>query len=282
MNVRSTIALAAISAVSVASATCISTTGGDEFTFRAFASGPSDAPGGGQPLRFTNPYDFDVTLDVATIRIGAVYMNRAEASGSHNPTSCILSGIYDAEVTSARMVDALSPEAQPFPALGEAVSGRVQTGEVWLATSTVGIDVVQDTTVYVEVEGTARSSSAATSRVFPFDGKITIGANRKKDVTDPTMPGSNPICKERIVSPIPIDLDLEQGGELHLVVDPRAWFDNVDFSRLKKVSADPLLYRFGDKGETQPDKNLYQGIHAGSGVVNGSGAYTFVWLSGGS
>jgi len=39
-----------------------------------------------------------------------------------------------------------------------------------------------------------------------FEGVVTIGSNRRVPSSDPATPGANPLCKSRIVTPIPIDL----------------------------------------------------------------------------
>ena len=46
------------------------------------------------------------------------------------------------------------------------------------------------------------------------------------------MPGANPICLQRIVTPIPVGLTLRQGGTVDVRVDVRAMFDLIDFATL--------------------------------------------------
>src|SRR4029077_2301140 len=67
------------------------------------------------------------------------------------------------------------------------------------------------------------------SLAYSFRATVTIGTNRQVPVEDPALPGLNPICKERIVQFSPIHLQLFPGGALHVRVDPRGWFNEVDF-----------------------------------------------------
>ena len=58
---------------------------------------------------------------------------------------------------------------------------------------------------------------------------MTIGENRQQPVQNPALPGSNPICEQRIVTPIAVDFTPTDGGVLTLRVDPRGMFNAVDF-----------------------------------------------------
>ncbi len=249
-----------------ASAGCVGTTGGDLFTFSAFAAGPEDAeaaPGG--TYSFTSGRGYSVSLTRARLHIGAVYLNKSVPSSVANNTSCALAGIYTAEVTTGLFVDVLSSTPQPFPQPGFATSERAPTGELWLN----GGDVndAADPTVILDIEGEAEKYGVA----YPFSGQVTISTNRASTVDDVAQPGAHPICKERIVTPIRTDVQPTSGGALLVRVDPRGWFGNVDFSALEKVSDSPLRYEFADSSENQPSKNLYIGLRS-SGE-----AYSFHW-----
>ncbi len=243
---------------------CVGTTGSDLVTFDAAAAGPPDAVAG-EPYAFTSGRGYAVTLTRATLHVGAIYLNRARAISGEQATGCILPGIYVAQVTEGIDVDVLSPSPQPFPRRGEGTADRAIVGEVWLNHGNV--DAPDDAGVVLDVAGTAEKDGAA----YPFEGTITIGQNRAIPVTDPALPSQHPICKERIVSPIDVDLRPKDGGSLLLRVDPRGLFANVDFAKLDQASASPLLYRFRDASEGQPSINLYRGMRATSGV------YQFVW-----
>ena len=249
-----------------ACAGCVGTTGGDLFSFSAFAAGPEDAeaaPGGAYSFRSGRGYD--VSLTRARLHIGAVYLNKSVPSSVATNTSCALAGIYTAEVTTGLFVDVLSSAPQPFPEQGFATSERAPTGEIWLN----GGDVndLSDPTVILDVEGTAEKAGVA----YPFQGQITISTNRAPIVDDAAQPGAHPICKQRIVTPIRTDIQPTSSGALLVRVNPRGWFGNVDFAALERVSDSPPLYRFTDSSEDPPSKNLYSGLRSSSEV------YSFHW-----
>lgn len=260
--------VAAASLVLVAAAplagACNGSTGGDIFEFQPFAAGAAGATAG-QPYLFVNDLGFTVTLDEARIHLGAVYLNMSVPTSVASDTSCVLPGIYVAEVTTGLDLDALDPTPVAFPSAGLATAARARTGEVWLTGG--AIDAENDSTVIVSVRGVATGDAGT----FPFEGAITIGQNRVPPPSDPAQPGEKPICKQRVVTPIDVDLEPEPGGSLVLRVDPAGWFGNVDFSALEQVEADPPLYRFRDDSEDQPSRNFYQGLRANAGV------YSFSW-----
>jgi hypothetical protein len=246
------------------SGACVGTTGGDLFSFEAAAAGPEDAAPG-KALSFSSGRGYAVELTRARVHVGAVYLNKALPVSGAQATSCVLPGIYVAQLTRGLTVDTLSPELQPFPAPGEALSERALAGEVWLTGGDV--NAPDDSTVILDVAGRAERDGLS----YPFEGMLTIGQNRAVPAADPAQPGANPLCKERIVSPIPLDLTLRAGGSLILRVDPRGLFTNVDFSTLERVSDDPPLYRFEDRSMGQANLNLYRGLQAREGV------YRFSW-----
>lgn len=248
---------------------CIGTTGSDLLTFDADAAGPTDAQVG---MSFEASHGFHVTLTRAKLHIGAVYLSRAKALPGAQDTGCILPGIYVAQVTQGLDVDLLSPAPQRFPAKGEGTSEQAQTGEVWLTFGDV--NAVNDNPppgqYILDIAGTATKDGAS----YPFEGHITIGENRAQPVTDPALPSEHPICKERIVSPIDVDITPWNGGNLLLRVDPRGFFTNVDFSQLKQVSTSPPSYAFEDSTTGQPNINLYRNLKAN----RNSGVYQFSWV----
>ncbi|MEO7331213.1 MAG: hypothetical protein ABI193_21740 [Minicystis sp.] len=243
---------------------CVGTTGSELFSFDAEASGPEDAELG-QPLAFTTGRGYAVVLDRARVHVGAVYLNKAVPISGAQATSCVLPGIYVAQLTRGLVVDALSPEPQPFPDKGEALGEHALAGEVWLSGG--DINALADDTVILDVAGTAAKDGIT----YPFEGALTIGQNRSTMVADPSQPGANPICRERIVSPIPVDLTPRESAKLRLRIDPRRFFSNVDFAALERVSESPPRYRFEDRTVGQPNINLYQGLRSREGT------YQFSW-----
>jgi hypothetical protein len=183
-------------------------------------------------------------------------------------TSCILPGFYVASVPGGVDVDVLDGTPKAFSVHGEGTSTHALAGELWLTGGDVNAQ--DDSTPILQTYGTATQGGIT----VPFTGKVTIGPNRAIPASDPSMPGANPICKQRIVSPIPVDLTPNAGGALLLRINPEGWFDNVDFSALKPSTATPGTYVFADNNTDQPSLNLFSGLKQAS-----SGIYTFTWLN---
>ena len=229
-------------------------TSGNLVQFHAAAAGPADAVAG-QPLVFTNARGWQVTLTRARLHVGALYLNQSVPTSGAQAQGCVLQGIYSGQVTEGMDVDTLSPDPQPFPADGVGTGDPDRTGEVWL----FGRDpfATVDTTVLVDVDGIA--SSGGTD--LPFSGQITIGQNRTVPAS-PALPGTNPLCKQRIVTPIPVSFSLSSGGTLLLRADPRAWFTNVDFAAIPVDPDDSSRRKFLDRTEGQADIAFYSGIRS--------------------
>jgi hypothetical protein len=241
---------------------CVGTTGGDLVTFDAFAAGPEDAVSG-EPIAFENSRGYAVSLTRARLHVGAVYLNRSRVNSVGSETGCFLPGIYVAEVTSGLDVDVLSSELQPFPGLGSGTTDRALTAEVWLFGGG-DIDEVDDSTVILDVAGTASKDGVS----YPFEGGVTIAENRLVEPPSRAQPGANPICKQRIVSPIAVDVTIARGESLVLRVDPRGFFANVDFSELASAGGDPPVFRFDDGGGDPASQALYGGLRSASGVYD--------------
>lgn len=245
---------------------CIGSTGSDLVTFDAAAAGPADAIAG-QPLTFSTP-TYQVRLDRASLHVGAVYLDESIPVSGVQATSCILPGTYVAEVTQGLDVDLLSPDPQLFPVRGEGFATHSRVGEVWLTHGDV--DEVTSALPVFTAEGIAERGG----ELFPFAASISIGANRALPSSDPARPGANPICKERIVSPIPAELLPSSRGTLLLRVDPRILFQAIDFAALTKVEGDPLLFRFEDAPSGPPSIRLYQTLRSAR-----SDLYQFEWAA---
>jgi hypothetical protein len=248
-------------AIVLALTNCVGSTGSELVTFHAAAAGPEDAVRGA-PLTFTTPRGFHVVLTRASVHVGAIYLNQSVPVSGSQATSCTLPGIYVGEVTEGVDVDVLSPDPQPFPGEGRGTADHAAAGEVWLTDGDVNAD--EASRAVVLVAGTAERDGVS----FPFEGRVTIGKNRIVAPRDPSTPGSSPICRQRIVSPILTDVSLRSGSTLLLRIDPRGWFVNVDFADMPKVSDAPL-YRFDDEPAGTASNSFYAGVRSTSGV------YTF-------
>jgi hypothetical protein len=206
-------------AVAAALAGC-GTTGGNLIGFDVVARG---APGGGV---HDSSLGWHVELSRATLHIGAVYLNQTRPNSGIQGTDCILPGVYTGQELQPLDVDVLSPERQPFPAPGTGTDDEVLTGEVWLTHG--NINAATDDQPIVELAGAATQGA----QMVPFSVTIEISSANRGIPSPPALPSQHPICKQRIVSPIFIDLHPHDGGTLVITVDPSTWFDTVDFTKL--------------------------------------------------
>lgn len=215
---------------------CAGSTGGDTVDFSVAAAGPPDATAG-QALAFSSGA-WTVVLTQATLHIGAVYLDQSDAVSGAQATGCYLTGTYLAQETAGLDVDLLSPALQPFAALAHGItSPPALIGQVWLTGG--DINTVASTTPILIVAGSATRDDGT----FPFSGTITIGANHAN--ASGTLAGGDPICKERIVTPIPAAVTIAPTGRLSLRIDPRPFFTNIDFSQLP-LDPESGAYAFSD------------------------------------
>jgi len=246
-------------------AACVGQTGGTTVTFTAAAAGPADVTAG-QPLSW-NANGFDVALTEATLHLGAIYLDEAGSVSGAQATGCYLTGTYVAQETAALDVDLLSPTPQPFPqpALGITEPAPL-VGQVWLTGGDV--NQIADATGILKIAGSAAQGAAT----FSFTGTITIGANRAP--AGGGTGGGNSICKQRIVTPIPVALTLATTGGLLLRIDPRLFFTGVDFSQLPSDGAGG--YAFSDDpaapGYFPTGQALYSDLHS-------TAPYAFGWTN---
>lgn len=221
------------------------TTGGNVVSFDVVAQGAEGASA------FETSLGWHVELERARLHIGAVYLNLAVPISGSQETNCILPGIYTAEELYPLDVDVLFRDRQPFPQKGTGTDDEARTGEVWLTGGDVNAD--SDSTVIADIAGTASNALLA----IPFSTQITINSgNRGIPPSNPAQPSQHPICKQRIVSPIPIDLRPHDGGTLVITVDTEQWFDNVDFTGVPADGAIP------DDNSTAVSQNLMSGLRA--------------------
>ncbi len=239
---------------------CVQTTGGSLVSFAAHAQGDPAVVTGG-PLAFTTPRGFEVRLDRARLTVGAMYLSQQNPQSYTLEPSCIQPGLYSGEVRGGLTVDALSPTPQPFPVAGNGTDAPTRAAELWLT----GGDLLAatDKTGILDVAGEASRGAER----WPFTGQLTISSNRATPPRNPALPSSNPLCQQRIVSPIAFDATLAEGATVALVVDPRAWFVSVDFAELTPVAEAPGTYAFTDDGASsaQPDRALYNALRSAAG-----------------
>lgn len=205
--------------LAVALAGCTGTTGSGLVAFSARAAGSGNAA-------FDTGLGYHVTLSRAAFHLGAVYLNMSRPASGGAEEPCVLPGIYVGEVFGGVDLDLLSPAFVAFPTSGAGTQSHAVEAEVWLTGGDV--NATDDPTHIFDAAGTATRGA----RSFPFSAAVTIGSNRKLPAPGPAMPGANPICRQRIVSPIPVDLTLQDGGRLDVQVDAAAVFNTVDFATL--------------------------------------------------
>ncbi len=213
-----------------ATASCNGTTGDAIVTFSAYASGAAAAS---QPFMIGG---YRVQLTKAKMLLGAVYVDQAPlATGAEGP-GCIDPGVYAAQVPGGVEADLLSNAPQEFSVFGSGTADVGLSWEIWLTDGDInGPNQAQS----VDLQGVATRLSDGAA--FSFGAIVTINENRLVPASDPSQPGLNPICKQRIIQIGGIGLDFFQGGALEVTVDPRAWFDQEpDFSTLPPV-CDPTF-----------------------------------------
>lgn len=243
---------------------CVDTTGNRLVAFKAQASAaPELGAVAGQPLRFTTPRGFDVTLTTARVFVGALYLSSVApmtASGA-SEEPCVSPGITTGEVRGGGVFDALDPSPQAFSAEGVGSDLETRSAALWLTADDVNAD--EDKTVLLEVEGVATRGAST----WPFTGALTIGRNRITPPRNAALPSSNPICEQRIVAPLAFETVLTEGAMVWLQLDPRAFFLSVNFATLEQVSTTPPRYRFRNEtaGAEQADISLYNAFRANAG-----------------
>jgi hypothetical protein len=267
---------------------CVGTTGSGIVDFDAYASGPADtsgAPSTTHAYTFVSPYSgYTITLSKAMLQIGAVYLDAAPCNGSSGIPPCVnqeaatvaqVTGVpttTDYVPTSGLFLDTLSPDPQPFKGGGSGIIQEAESAEVWLMSNAMGEeDAIDDASLaptIAEVAGTAVKDGA----MYTFAATVTIGQNRLITASNPALPGENPICDERIVRPICLTppIEPEPGTSFHVEVDPKGWFDNVDFSRLGAAGGS---YQIPDDNNDVTGHDFFQGLESSSGV------YTFTFTT---
>jgi len=255
--------------LALGAASCAGNTGGQTLDIPVAAAGPAAAIAG-QPLVCAADPAWTITVTAASLHVGALYLDQSQPVSGAQSTGCILTGTYVAEELSPLDVDLLSPALQPFPAPAHAVTTPpALIGEVWLTRGPV--DAVPSSTPVLPVLTVAGSAArTATGQTFPFTGTVTIEDNYQ---ASDTTAGGNPICKKRIVTPIPAAVTVAATGGLLLRIDPCRLFTAIDFTALPPGEA-PGTYQFSDDpsaADYAPTaSNLYANLHS-------SAPYAFSW-----
>ncbi len=269
-------ALLSLGLVGLAVAACSGTTGDEIITFPAYASG---AAGASEPFTVNG---WTIQLTLAQMYVGAVYVNEAPAGPGFDTPACINTGIYAAQVPGGLEVNLLSTTPQRFSVQGSGTADLGQSWEIWLTNGDVNNleNTGSNLPNIVDLQGTATRASDGAQ--FTWAATVNINqSNRGAPSTDPSQPGLNPICKQRIVELSGIHLQLTAGGSLQMTVDPRGWFNlPIDFSTLPSVASDDCeLDQSSNYGTAQyciPDTSFGTGL----GAIQGQNLYTGIFTAG--
>ncbi|HZU83293.1 MAG TPA: hypothetical protein VE987_10270 [Polyangiaceae bacterium] len=226
--------------VFAAAPSCAGTTGYDLVTFHAAAQGPSDAVAG-------QPYAFDVdgahvVLTKAVLHVGALYLTQSVPTSGGGPMSCTLpgtyAGVFVGQVRGGADVDMLDPSLQPLSVLGDGSTIPAATGQVWLTYGNVTAPSDSGPAQPIlTIEGTVDTGAGSRS----FSGRIWIDDSWRPNPPPSNLPGEDQICLDRIVSGIPVDFTLAEGGTLVLRLQPKGLFARVDFAGLPTTGCDPRM-----------------------------------------
>jgi hypothetical protein len=260
----------------LAATSCNGTTGDQLITFPAYAAG---AQGASEPFS-VNGYTIQLTF--AQMWIGAVYIDEAPLSTGAESPICTNPGVYAAQVPGGVQLDLLSTSLQQFQVQGNGTADLGQSWELWLTDGDVNNpdNTTSTTPNIVDLQGTATRESDGT--VFSWAATVNINqSNRGIPTSDPSQPGLNPICKQRIVEAGGIEEQLFADGQLVVTVDPRGWFNlPIDFSTLPSVASDACEIDqnsiYGNAQYCIPDTSFGTGL----GATQGANLFTGV-LTGG-
>ncbi|MFO0663539.1 MAG: hypothetical protein U0174_06285 [Polyangiaceae bacterium] len=248
-------------------AACIGSTGGGRISFVATAAGPKDAIAG-SPLTFQTRSGFSVSLTSAKVHVQAVYLDRRDRTRPERETGCYSAEAFVGELRTSIDVDLTDPRPKAFALAGDALTGAVNSVDVWLGEGAIdAFTRASARQVVLHATGTATREGTA----IPFAADFRIDTNRAKAPDSAALPGSNPICLQRIVSKIPANITIEGPGSLSMRIDPRPVFDDVDFAEVPKESDAPLLFRFPDNDQNGASNTLMNGLRKNRGV------YSFEW-----
>jgi hypothetical protein len=277
---------ACLAAMLAAALSCNGTTGYDLVQFYAAGSGFSDAVKG-QPYTFETRAGVRVTLTQASLHVGALYLTQSIPQAGGGPQPCALAQTYEGafvgEVRGDGDIDLLDPSVQQIQVIGDGSTIPAATGQVWLThddSITQGNLNGSDDVPILTLQGSFGDGAGT----HTFSAGITIDVTRISGTPNSGLPGEIQICQQRIVSGIPVDLTLAQGGTLVLRVDAPSLFVGVPFTDLPAAAglagapASACLAGVStDTCFTNDDTNLSSTILFTN--LKTTGPYRFAWLS---
>lgn len=268
---------------------CNGTTGYQLVQFYAGARGFSEAVKD-QPYSFDAPGGVRVTLTQATLHVGAMYLTQSIPQPGGGPVSCepqqTYEGAFVGEVRGEADIDLLDPSFQQIQVVGDGSTIPSATGEVWLVHDealTDGNLNGSDPFPVLTIVGSYETGGNTTT----FGGGITIDSAQRIVATNPGLPGETQICQRRIVTGIPAQLTVAQGGTLVLRIEAASLFNGVTFVDLPtetSLTVPTKSVNYGCVDGTTTDRCF---TNAGSDTssntlfqnLTGYGPYRFEWLS---
>jgi hypothetical protein len=234
---------------------CGASTSGDRFQI-PFAAGGMEREVT-QPLSFTTPLGWVVTLKTAKIALGPFYFKESEAS-QNDPNDLAAIVQTNAQVTRQVVVDALDPKLNAVPGGVEGRSGRSLAVEIGLLPPDA---TVSDDDLQLLKQGFAfvAGSAVKDGTTIEFSGRMVI------DQSFATP--QEPLAEVRKVKSAVVDLDFgsnEQG--LTLRVDPSLWFVRTDFSVLTDKLSDGVTFTWAK--DSTFHAQLLEGAKSSSGIYN--------------
>ena len=159
------------------------------------------------------------------LHIGAVYLNQTRPNSGSQETDCILPGIYTAQELTPLDVDVLSPDAAAVSRARHRHRRRGADRRGLADRRRRQCRRRRDRDRRAQRARRARARRCCRSRAT-----VQINSANRGIPWATALPSLHPICKQRIVSPIRIDLRPHDGGTLAITIDPSGWFANVDFA----------------------------------------------------
>lgn len=213
---------------------CNGTTGYELVQFYAAGTGFAEAVKG-HPYTFETTAGARVTLTQASVHVGALYLTQAVPQAGGGPQPCSLSqtyaGAFVGEVRGEGDIDLLNPSVQQIQVIGDGSTIPASTGQVWLTHDGSIMDGNLNGSDPLPIL-TLRGSFEDASGVHTFSAGITIDLDRISGTVNSGLPGEIQICQQRIVSGIPVDFTVAQGGTLVIELQAEPLFDGVPFTDL--------------------------------------------------
>jgi hypothetical protein len=198
--------------------TSCGTTGGRLIQIEFRAGGVSRPAAG--PLTFSTPQGWAVTLQTARIALGPFYFNL-----SPPPTSTFRGGVVIMEATAQVIVDPLDPTLKEVAGGADGETGDSLVCEIDLfppdPTASVGDRQLLGNNGIGYVAGTATKGATT----VPFAGNIVINANL-------VTPQTPLVALQRVNGAAAVLSFTAQTQAVEVRVDPRGWFDSLDFTAL--------------------------------------------------